>query len=104
MIVYNITFHIDADVLDKALAYLKKEYIPAAIASGILQNPCLRRILSVSNDEGESFSIQFHAENEEKLDKWIQNEGLKFNETLIHHFGHKISGFATLLEDVDWEK
>ena len=42
MIVYNTTFHIEKDILDESLDYLKKQYIPKAVESGFLQRPCLR--------------------------------------------------------------
>ena len=45
MIVYNTTFHIEKDILDESLVYLKKQYIPKAVESGFLQRPCLRRVL-----------------------------------------------------------
>lgn len=41
MIVYNTTFHIEKDILDEGLDYLKKQYIPKAVESGFLQRPCL---------------------------------------------------------------
>lgn len=34
MIVYNTTFHIEKDILDESLVYLKKQYIPKAVESG----------------------------------------------------------------------
>ena len=30
MIVYNTTFHIEKDILDESLDYLKRQYIPKA--------------------------------------------------------------------------
>ena len=45
MIVYNTTFHIEKDILDESLDYLKKQYIPKAVESGFLQRPCLRRVM-----------------------------------------------------------
>ena len=40
MIVYNTTFHIEKDILDESLVYLKKQYIPKAVESGFLQRAC----------------------------------------------------------------
>ena len=31
MIVYNTTFHIEKDILDESLDYLKRQYIPKAV-------------------------------------------------------------------------
>ena len=75
MIVYNTTFHIEKDILDESLDYLKKQYIPKAVESGFLQRPCLRRVMQAEEGEGISFSVQFHVKNVDTLNFWLQNEG-----------------------------
>ena len=87
MIVYNTTFHIEKDILDESLDYLKKQYIPKAVESGFLQRPCLRRVMQADT-----------------LNFWLQNEGNNLHRALVARFGHKIAGFSTLLEEIDWEK
>ena len=104
MIVYNTTFHIEADILDESIEYLKKSYIPEAIASGFLQKPCLRRVMRTGAEEGESFSVQFHVKNVDTLNFWLQNEGSAIQQALITRFGQKIAGFSTLLEELDWKE
>ena len=104
MIVYNTTFHIENDILDESLDYLKKQYIPKAIESGFLLHPCLRRVMQTDAGEGFSFSVQFHVKNIDTLNFWLQNEGGHLHRALVARFGHKIAGFSTLLEEIDWEK
>ena len=103
MIVYNTTFHIEKDSINECLAYLKKQYIPKAAASGFLQKPCLRRIIQTEQEEGESFSVQFHVKNMDTLNFWLQNEGNLLQKDLVNRFGYKIAGFGTLLEELDWK-
>jgi len=38
------------------------------------------------------------------LNFWLQNEGNNLHRALVARFGHKIAGFSTLLEEIDWEK
>lgn len=104
MIVYNTTFHIDNTVLDEGLAFLREVYLPQASASGFLQNPLLRRVLHNAEDEGVSFSVQFHVKNMDTLNFWMENEGKILNQKLVARFGRKIAGFSTLLEEIDWQK
>jgi len=104
MIVYNTTFHIEKEILAESIQYLKGEYIPKAIASGFLQQPCLRQVLHTAEDEGISFSVQFHVKNIDTLNFWIQNEGTLIHKELVNRFGNKIAGFTTLLEEIDWER
>lgn len=104
MIVYNTTFHIEKDVLEEGLEYLKRQYIPKATESGFLQRPCLRRVMRTDEEEGVSFSVQFHVKNVDTLNFWLQNEGNRIHQDLVGRFGHKIAGFSTLLEEIDLEK
>ncbi|MDR1201475.1 MAG: DUF4286 family protein [Tannerellaceae bacterium] len=104
MIVYNTTFHIDNDILDDALSYLAKIYIPKVTAGGFLHQPSLRRILQTNEDTGESYAVQFHVKNIDTLNYWLEKEGNIIHQALIDRFGNKVVGFTTLLEEIDWEK
>lgn len=104
MIVYNTTFHIDNDILNDTLSYLTEIYIPKAIASGFLHQPCLRKILQTNEDAGESYAVQFHVKNIDTLNYWLEKEGNAIHQALLGQFGSKIVGFTTLLEEIDWEK
>ena len=104
MIVYNTTFHIEKDILDESLVYLKKQYIPKAVESGFLQRPCLRRVLQAEEGEDISLSVQFHVKNIDTLNFWLQNEGNNLHRALVARFGHKIAGFSTLLEEIEKKK
>lgn len=102
MIVYNTTFHIDNEVLDEGIAYLKEVYLPRASASGFLLNPLLRRVLHHDGDEGVNYSVQFHVKNVDTLNFWLEGEGRVLHQELVDRFGRKIAGFTTLLEEIDW--
>ncbi|MDR0430114.1 MAG: DUF4286 family protein [Tannerellaceae bacterium] len=102
MIVYNTTFHIDNDILDATLSYLKKTYIPKAIESGLLHSPCLHKVLHTA-DNGENYAIQFRTKNIDTLNYWLEKEGKTLHQSLLNLFGSKIAGFTTLLEEINWE-
>lgn len=103
MIVYNTTFHIDNGVLEEGLTFLKEVYLPRAIESGFLLNPLLRRVLNTAEDEGMSFSVQFHVKNADTLNFWLENHGNILHQELVDRFGQKIAGFTTLLEEIEWQ-
>lgn len=103
MIIYNTTFHVEDAVLEECLQYLKKRYIPQAAASGFLHNPCMRKVLHTRQEEGSSFSVQFHVKNIDTLNYWMEKEGAALHKDLTTRFGAKVAGFSTLLEEIDWE-
>jgi len=104
MIIYNTTFHIENDIVDECVLYLKKNYIPKAASSGFLMQPCLRKVMTTHEDEGSSYSVQFHVKNIDTLNYWMQHEGQLLQKELIDCFGSRVVGFTTLLEDIDWER
>ena len=89
MIIYNTTFHIHKDIVDECLEYLKNSY---------------RRILDSRNEEGESFSVQFHTRDIDSLNEWVRKEGGALQQDLIGRYKEKIAGFSTLLEDIELPK
>lgn len=103
MIVYNTTFHIEKEILAECLDYLKADYIPRASVGGFLHRPCLRRVMQTADNEGESYSVQFHVKNVDTLNYWLQGEGGAMHKELVARFGSKVVGFTTLLEEIDLE-
>ena len=104
MIIYNTTFHIHKEIVAECLEYLKNSYIPKAVVSGHLSEPCLRRIMNSENDEGESFSVQFNTKDISTLNDWIRKYGAALQQDLVKHYKEKIVGFSTLLEDIELTK
>lgn len=102
MIIYNTTFHIDKSVRDEGLDYLRKIYMPQALASGFLRDPNLRRVLATDDAEGENYCVQFRVKNVDTLNYWMEKEGRALHEALVRRFGEKMVGFSTLLEELDW--
>ncbi|MDR1120300.1 MAG: DUF4286 family protein [Dysgonamonadaceae bacterium] len=98
MIIYNITFHIEEQIVNEYLNFLKKEYIPAATKSRALEHPRLCKILAQTNDACLSYSLQFQVENADVLDNWHQHTGNELQAEIIQRFADKVLGFTTLLE------
>lgn len=101
MIVYNTTFHLDKEIHDECLDYLKTNYIPSVTASGFLQDPLLLRVMHTAEEEGFSYSVQFRVKNADTLQYWLEKEGSALQRALVNRFGHQIAGFTTLLEEVE---
>lgn len=102
MIIYNITFHIEKDIVPECLNFLKSIYIPLATQSGFMHSPCLHRVLPHSEEEeGCSFAVQFRVKNIDTLNYWIEREGQAISRQLIQQFGSKVIGFTTVLEEIE---
>lgn len=102
--IYNTTFHIERTIWDESLTFLKREYIPQAMADGRLQRPTLSRVMRTDEREGISVALQFHVADEETLSDWFDATGHALSKQLSLRFGNAMMGFSTLLEELDLEK
>ncbi len=104
MIVYNTTFYIEKDCVERCLDYLKGTYIPAVLTDHVFHQPSLRRVLFVQEDGSESYALQFHVADMEVLTDWMERKGHALHAQLATTFGSKVAGFSTLMEEMDWER
>ena len=101
MIIFNTTYHVEEQILDEFLNYLKTEFVPAAIESQELKAPRMTRVLSQEQTNGHSFALQFEINELDGLDDWYNQTGEALNEEMISRFGEKVVGFSTLMEVVE---
>lgn len=100
MLIYNTTYHVEDDVREHFLIWLKESYIPAVEEEGTLKSPKLCRVLS-HRDEGTNFTLQWEVESSALLHRWHMGMGNRFNEELVKMFKDKVVGFPTLMEVVE---
>ena len=101
MIVFNTTFHLDDDIHSTGIEYIKHTYIAKSINSGFLIDPKLFRIHKQHEEQGASYSVQFRVKNIDTLNFWMEKEGQQLQREMLTHFGNKITGFSTLLDEID---
>lgn len=101
MIVFNTTFHLEDDIHENGIRFLKEIYIPTAADSGFLFEPRLARIYAQHEEEGVSYSLQFRVKNTETLNHWLSSDGQKLQSEIGKCFGNKMLGFITLMEEVN---
>jgi hypothetical protein len=101
MIIFNTTFHVEDNVLDDYLRFMKDTYITKASQSGFLFEPRFCRIHSQHEESGSSYSLQFRVKNVDTLNYWFAEQGTALQKELTDKFGNKALGFITLLEEID---
>lgn len=101
MIIFNTTYHLEQDVHDEAIEFLKKTYVPRAIASALLYSPRLSRIYVQYEENGASYALTFRVKDMETLDKWMDTEGVVLDSELKDRFGERVIGFSTLLQRIE---
>ncbi|MBK5721587.1 DUF4286 family protein [Dysgonomonas sp. Marseille-P4677] len=101
MIIFNTTFHVEDDVCNNYLAFMKEIYIPKAANSGFLHEPRFAKIHAQHEQSGTSYSLQFKVKNVDTLNYWFEKEGESLQKELTSHFGNKALGFVTLMEEIN---
>ncbi|NDV77641.1 DUF4286 family protein [Dysgonomonas sp. 511] len=101
MIIFNTTFHVEDDVCEQYLTFMKDIYIAEALTSGFLHEPRFARIHAQHEEGGISYSLQFKVKNVDTLNHWYATHGQALQDKLTGQFGNKALGFVTLLEEIE---
>lgn len=100
MILFNTTFHVEDEVHNEWINWVKETYIPTATESGLITDPLLCKVLN-HHDTGSSYSLQFKTDDTATLHRWYANTGNRLQVALQTTFGTKVLPFTSLLEVVE---
>lgn len=98
MLIFNTTYHVEADQEKYFLIWMQEVYLPEIEKDGKLKSPRLLRVLSHREEGSSCFSVQFEVEDSATLHQWHTRQGVRLNEELLKMFKDKVVGFPTLME------
>lgn len=101
MLIYNTTYHCEQACFDEFVEWLRKEFIPAAVADGNITSPRMARILGHEELEGVSVSLQFLTASFDTLSAWYDGCGSELVSALEQKFAQRVAGFSTIMEEMD---
>ena len=101
MIVYNTTYNVSNDTAVAFIKWLRNRYVPFATESGELKEARLSHLMVKTEDNCNSFSLQFTVENVDVLEKWYQKCGAELLHEMETTFGQKVVGFTTIMTIMD---
>ncbi len=101
MIIFNTTFHVEDDIYEQYISYMKDIYITEAANSGFLFEPRFSRIHAQHEKGGTSFSLQFRVKNVDTLNHWFAVQGQELHNKLTTRFNNKAVGFVTLMDEIE---
>ena len=101
MIIYNVTINIDESAHDQWLNWLKTKHIEEVLATGCFYKAKLSRVLVEEEMGGTTYSIQYSAESNEKLQEYYKTYAPKLREEGMRLFGDKMLAFRTELEVIN---
>lgn len=101
MLIYNMTYLVPEQAMDKWTLWVKEEMIPFMLSSEAFTKPQVAKVLFQDNAEGHSMSVQFHVSDMDVLQNWHRDNAQLFQQLSAKRFGNEVAYFATVLELFD---
>lgn len=100
MIIYNVTVNVDKEAEESWLEWMKEVHIPDILATGYFHEHKMMRLLNETENEGETYAIQYFTDELDKLEKYMTEEAPRLRDEHINKFQDKCLSFRTFLETV----
>ena len=98
MILYNVTINIDDSVREEWLKWMTEKHIPEMLETGKFTEAKIVKVLIVEEMGGTTYSIQYHTESKEMLERYYEEDAPRMRQEGIQLFGDKMVAFRTELE------
>lgn len=98
MIIYNVTLNVDDSIHEEWLSWMMDTHIPAVMETGKFLKAKMVKVLVVEETGGTTYSVQYFAENKEKLEAYYAEDAPRLREDGLRLFGDKMLAFRTELE------
>jgi hypothetical protein len=98
MIIYNVTCHVDDDILEEWVAWMASEHVPEVMQTGKFIKYKFAEIEKMhAEDLGSSFSIQYFAASIADYQSYVNQDAPALIEKTSKKYGTKIASFRTIL-------
>ncbi len=101
MILYNITFNIEPEIKDEWFDWMQKYYFPFVMEKGPFLEYKIFRLLTETENDGLTYSVQFFSNSLEKVNFYLENYASKIVEAHNLAFKYRHVSFMSILESVD---
>lgn len=98
MLIVNTTYQVEDAFREEWIQWVKTEYIPLVVQTGLMTNPRFSHLL-IENETGtQSYALQFEVEDLGTLEHWFEQHGKPMQNTMSNRFQEHALGFTTLME------
>ncbi|QCK13560.1 DUF4286 family protein [Mangrovivirga cuniculi] len=101
MVLYSVTVNVDKDIEEEWLDWMKTSHIPKVLNTGMFKEYKMFRLLNEeSGVEGTTFSIQYFAEDINKINEYLENHAPDLINEHYEKYKDRHVSFRTLLEQI----
>ncbi len=101
MLIFNTTYKVSGSQNDNWLNWIREHHIPFMLSSGDFSKPQTTKIVGSEDNEGISYSVQFHICDMPALIQWHKEFATTFQNSCKAAFGEEVSFFSTVLEIIE---
>lgn len=101
MIIYNVTIKVATDIAEAWLTWLQQEHIPEILDTGCFTDARVLRLLETDDPEGETFTIQYHAESKALYNRYISMHAEELRDKSFKKWSNKFIAFRTVMQIVN---
>jgi len=100
MLLYNVTIKTENNIAEAWLQWMKEEHIPDVINTGCFTRATLCKLLEVDDEDGPTYTVQYHAESKADYNRYIENYAPVMRKKVTDKWGNNIAIFRSLMEIV----
>ena len=100
MLLYNVTFGIDKSIESEWITWMKENYIPSIMNTGLFIEYRMYKVLTHDDETSVSYSVQCFAKNIEDVLNYLNNFAPHITEIHREKFKDRHVAFNTLLEEI----
>lgn len=101
MLIFNTTYKVSGKVNDNWISWIKETHIPFMLETSSFSQAQITKIVGSEDEEGTSYSVQFHIADMNTLMSWHKENASAFQNNCYNEFGSDVSFFSTVLELID---
>jgi hypothetical protein len=100
MIIYNTTYTLDAAIQHEWTYWVRTDYLPAILETGLVTESRVLRLISDVGQQGVVHTIQLGFSNLSTYETFSTEFVDLFYGRMAFRFGTKLASFSTVLEEV----
>jgi hypothetical protein len=100
MLLYNVTFGIDKQIEEEWITWMKANYIPAIMETGLFSDYKMYKVLTHDDESSVSYSVQCFSESIEKVLTYLNEVAPPLVEAHRLRFKDQHVAFNTLLDEL----
>ncbi|MFZ9982098.1 MAG: DUF4286 family protein [Cyclobacteriaceae bacterium] len=100
MLLYNITIAVDAPIEQEWKDWMKKEFIPECMKTGLFKDFRFYKVLTHDDPASASYCVQYFVETIEQFNQYLNVHAQALLEQQRLKFPDRHAAFQTLLEEI----